>query len=142
MNIPALSQPLPHPGETTGKDTATSKAKSAAEDRKIDKSSRDFEALLLTQWLEKAYQSFGALPGGEDGDELGSGGQQFQGIAMQGLATAIADSGGIGIARIIAEGLHKSGHGKDDVPDPAKSISPLGPDISPASIEINGPDGR
>lgn len=141
MNIPALSQPLHQPGHTIAKDTAASSATSAADDRKIDKSSKDFEALLLTQWLEKAYQSFGALPGGDEGDELSSGSQQFQGIAMQGLATAIAEGGGIGIAKIMAGALHKARHGKD-VPDPAKSISPLGPDISPASIEINSPDGR
>lgn len=142
MNIPALSQPLHQPGQTAAKDPAAAGVQSAAENRKIGKSSKDFEALLLTQWLEKAYQSFGALPGGDEADELGSGSQQFQGIAMEGLATAIANGGGIGIAKIMAEALHKSTHGKDDIPDPAKSISPLTTDISPGTIEINSSDGR
>ncbi len=80
---------------------------SSAENAKIDKSAKDFESILLGNWLQQAEQSFASLPGGddEDGD---SGKDQFQGIAMQALGTSLAASGGIGIAKMIVKNLHKA----------------------------------
>lgn len=75
---------------------------------KIDKSSKDFESILLSSWLQQAEQSFGSLPGSDDGDDADSGKEQFQGIAMQSLGASMTASGGIGIAKMIAESLHKA----------------------------------
>jgi len=86
----------------------TQSAKQASQNAKIDKSAKEFESLLLSNWLQSAYQSFGSIPGSEDGDDLDSGKEQFQGIAMQSLGSAMSAAGGIGIARMIADFLHKS----------------------------------
>jgi Rod binding domain-containing protein len=69
---------------------------------------RDFESLLLNQWLQGAESSFGAAPGGQD-DEDDAGGDQMKGLGTQQLAGFLADSGGIGIGRMIENALEK-GH--------------------------------
>jgi Rod binding domain-containing protein len=83
-------------------------ASSSTQDAKIEKSSKDFESILLSSWLQQAEQSFGSLPGSEDEDDMDSGKEQFQGIAMQSLGASLAASGGIGIAKMIANSLHKT----------------------------------
>jgi Rod binding domain-containing protein len=80
----------------------------STENAKIDKSSKDFESILLSSWLQQAEQSFGSLPGSENEDDLDSGKEQFQGIAMQSLGASLTASGGIGIAKMIAKSLHKA----------------------------------
>lgn len=142
MNIPALSRPLHQPtpaGDTNG---AVLKAGSDEDNRKIEKSSKDFEALLLTNWFQKAYETFGAVPSNDDSDDLGSGGEQFQAIAMQGLASAVVNAGGIGIAKMMAEHLRKSDHSKGAVPDSGTAIPTVPQDISSAIIETGSADGR
>ena len=81
---------------------------SSKENAKIDKSARDFESILLSNWLQQAEQSFGSLPGSDEEDDMDSGKEQFQGIAMQSLGASLASSGGIGIAKMIANSLHKA----------------------------------
>jgi Rod binding domain-containing protein len=79
----------------------------ATENSKIEKSAKDFESILLGSWLQQAEQSFGSLPGGDDGDE-DAGKEQFQGIAMQSLGSSMTAAGGIGIAKMISKQLHKA----------------------------------
>ena len=74
---------------------------------KIDKSSKEFESMLLSSWLQQAYETFGSVTGEDEEGELDSGKQQYQGIAMQALGNAMTASGGIGIAKMIANYLHK-----------------------------------
>ena len=81
---------------------------STKDDAKIEKSAKDFESILLSNWLQQAEQSFGSLPGSENEDDLDSGKEQFQGIAMQSLGASLTASGGIGIAKMIAKSLHKA----------------------------------
>lgn len=73
--------------------------------RKITEASQQFEAVLLGQWLQAAEDSFGSVPGAE---ENSAGGPEIKEFAMQHLAAEIAKSGGIGIARIVQEGLTRS----------------------------------
>ena len=75
---------------------------------KIEKSAKEFESILLGNWLQQAEQSFGSLPGGDDDDDADAGKEQFQGMAMQSLGTSMTASGGIGIARMISKQLHKA----------------------------------
>jgi Rod binding domain-containing protein len=82
---------------------------SQSDSRRIEKSSQEFESLLLSNWLEKAYDSFGTMPGAEDDGELDSGKDQLNSIAMQALAGAMTASGGIGIAKMIANHLRPHG---------------------------------
>ena len=98
---------------------------SSTENSKIDKASKDFESILLSQWLQQAEQSFGSLPGSEDDEDSDVGKEQFQGIAMQSLGAALTASGGIGIAKMIANSLHKAEDARVDSevktpPSPAK----------------------
>jgi Rod binding domain-containing protein len=79
-----------------------------ADDAKIEKSAKDFESILLGSWLQQAEQSFGSLPGGDDEEDADPGKEQFQGIAMQSLGSAMTAAGGIGIAKMISKQLHKA----------------------------------
>jgi Rod binding domain-containing protein len=88
---------------------------SSTENAKIEKSSKDFESILLSSWLQQAEQSFGSLPGGDDEDDADSGKDQFQGIAMQSLGASLTAFGGIGIAKMIAKSLHKAEDARVDL---------------------------
>jgi Rod binding domain-containing protein len=83
-------------------------ASTATENSKIEKSSKDFESILLGSWLQQAEQSFGSLPGGDDDDDADAGKEQFQGMAMQSLGASMTAAGGIGIAKMISKQLHKA----------------------------------
>jgi Rod binding domain-containing protein len=80
-------------------------AVNANQDAKIDKSAQDFEAMLLSTWLQQAEQSFGTVPGA-DGDEDGAQRDQMMSLGVQSLSESLAASGGIGIAKMIAKALH------------------------------------
>ena len=79
-----------------------------AQNDKIDKSAKDFEALLLTNWLQGAQESFASVPGGDEDADADPGRGQLQGLAMQSLGTALTAAGGVGLAHSIAQLLHKS----------------------------------
>jgi Rod binding domain-containing protein len=94
---------------TTQADKLIRKAASPETDNaKIEKSAKDFESILLGSWLQQAEQSFGSLPGGDDEEDSDPGKEQFQGIAMQSLGSAMTAAGGIGIAKMISKQLHKA----------------------------------
>ncbi len=76
---------------------------------KIAKAGKDFESILLGNWLQGAEESFAKVPGG-DGDDDDAGSGQFQGIAMQALAGSLTASGGIGIAKMITRSLQDHAH--------------------------------
>jgi len=78
------------------------------QDAKIEKSAKDFESILLSNWLQQAEQSFAKLPGGDDEEDADAGKEQFQGMAMQSLGTSMTAAGGIGIAKMISKQLHKA----------------------------------
>ncbi|MFY9853584.1 MAG: hypothetical protein WAK26_06885 [Terracidiphilus sp.] len=81
---------------------------SGSENAKIEKSAKDFESILLGSWLQQAEQSFGSVPGGDEDGDSDSGKEQFMGMAMQSLGNAMTAAGGIGIAKMISQQLHKA----------------------------------
>lgn len=88
---------------------------------KIEKSARDFESILIGQWLDQAEKSFATVPG-SDPDQTDPGHDQLQGIATQSLAQAMSKSGGLGIAAMIAKGLEKNlDHASSAAQDAAKA---------------------
>jgi Rod binding domain-containing protein len=102
-NAGAVIEPL-----TTNADKLLHQASSSDKDNsKIEKSSKDFESILLGSWLQQTEQSFGSLPGAED-DDADSGKDQYSGISMQALGTSMTAAGGIGIAKMISTSLHKA----------------------------------
>ena len=86
---------------------------------KVEKSAKEFESILLAQWLQQAEQSFASVPGGND-EQQDPGYDQLQGIAMQSLAKSLTDSGGIGLAKMVSQGLYKaaSNRGEDTKDEP------------------------
>lgn len=83
-------------------------APSATKDHEIDKAAKDFESILLSSWLQQAEETFGALPGAEGEDDSDCGKEEYQGIAVQSLGASMTAAGGIGIARMIAQALHRA----------------------------------
>lgn len=67
---------------------------------------KQFESVLLGQWLQDAQSSFATVPGGDE--DTDSGGQQMQGFATQQLATSLTASGGIGIAKLVEGALARA----------------------------------
>src|SRR5690242_21784291 len=73
---------------------------------KIQKSAREFEAVLLSHWLEQAEQSFASVPGSGADPDADPGKDQFHAIAMQAVGSALTGShGGLGIAAMVAKHL-------------------------------------
>ena len=89
-------------------ESASAQTGSADQAAKIDKSAREFESILLGSWLQQAEKSFAQVPGGDDDEDQDPGKEQFQSLAMQSLAGSLAASGGIGIGKMIAAGLHRA----------------------------------
>jgi Rod binding domain-containing protein len=75
-------------------------------DAKIDKGSKEFEAMLLGTWLQQAEKSYATVPGGDADDEDAAGKDQMMSLGVQQLATSMAASGGIGIAKMVAHAMH------------------------------------
>jgi Rod binding domain-containing protein len=78
---------------------------------KVQQAAREFESILLTQWLEQARQSLAAAPGGDEEDPADPGGEQMLSLGMQSLAAAVTKSGGIGIARLLIDHLENQSGG-------------------------------
>lgn len=70
---------------------------------KIHRGATEFEALLLSGWLQQAEQSLATVPGGdqdEDGEQ-----NTMTGLGVQALAGALAGSGGIGIGAMVEKAM-------------------------------------
>src|SRR5580704_9150077 len=80
-------------------------AQGGKSDTKIDKSAKEFESMLLSNWLQQAEQSMASVPGAEDDEDAGAR-DQMMSLGVQSLATAMTNSGGIGIAAMISKALH------------------------------------
>jgi len=83
-------------------------AQGTSDDAKIEKGAKDFEAMLLGTWLQQAEQSFATVPGADDDDDDAAGRDQMMSFGTEALAQSLAQSGGIGIAKMIAAALHKT----------------------------------
>ncbi len=103
----SLSSPVISP-LTAQTDELLSRQGSTMDNSKIEKSAKDFESILLGSWLQQAEQSFASLPGADDDGDADVGKEQFQGMAMQSLGNSMTAAGGIGIAKMLAQQLHKA----------------------------------
>jgi len=95
-----------------------------AETRKVEKAARQFETQLLTSVLTALENSVGSSFGGSE--DTGAG-EQYKTMATQGLASAWAAAGGIGIARMIGHALSQSASADlSSVPAlPLKTLPPV-----------------
>lgn len=89
-------------------------------DDKIDKGSKEFEAILVGSWLQQAEQSFTTLPGTDDDDDKDVASGQVMSFGVQALSTSLAASGGIGIGKMIAKAMHAAAD-KANAQAPAKA---------------------
>jgi Rod binding domain-containing protein len=75
---------------------------------RIQKSAKDFEALLIAQILKSAREAGGGITGdAEEQDETNS---TVLELGEQQLAQALSDSGGLGIAKMVVAGLTNHAH--------------------------------
>ena len=73
---------------------------------RLKAAAREFESVLVGQWLQNAESSFGSVPGGDE--DADTGGDQMQSFGIQQLAGQLTASGGIGIARMVEQALTKA----------------------------------
>ena len=98
-------------------------SKGVNDDAKIDKGSRDFEAVLVGSWLQQAEQSFATVPGADD-DENAASRDQVMSFGVQSLATSLAASGGIGIGKMVAKAMHaRADKVNGQTAEPAEPVS-------------------
>lgn len=71
-------------------------------DVRIEKASKQFEAMLLGSWLKEAEKSFASLSGNGKDDATRT---QMMSLGVQTLAQGMAANGGIGIAKMIAQAM-------------------------------------
>ena len=90
----------------------------ASDDAKIEKGSKEFEAILVGSWLQQAEQSFATVPGADEDQDPG--GEQMMSLGVQSLATAMTNSGGIGIAAMISKALHSASDSQKPAVAPAE----------------------
>jgi Rod binding domain-containing protein len=72
---------------------------------RLEKAAKEFESILLNQWLEKSREGLASVPGGsgDEDDEIGGG--EMINLGLQSISTALTNSGGMGIARFICREL-------------------------------------
>src|SRR5438067_5147325 len=92
MNIPPISAAMP------------SAQNDSAQAAKATKAGTEFEAVLLNTVLGGLQRVFSQLPG----DHQNSVNKSYDGMAMQALATGMAHSGGLGLAKLISRELIKA----------------------------------
>jgi Rod binding domain-containing protein len=76
---------------------------SAADLSKTMKAGMQFEAILLNSLLGGLERAFTNLPGKKEDHST----EAYSGFAMQALASGLAESGGIGVGRLIAKALDR-----------------------------------
>lgn len=106
-----VSQPIT---TVNGVDDLTSPARAIARRRtnkpaEVEKSAREFESILVTQWLQQAQEAFASVPG-SDREHKEVGHDQFQSIALTALSSTICGTKhGLGISSMIVKYLTSSG---------------------------------
>ena len=78
-------------------------AAAAEPPRKLTKAAQEFEAILLSNWLEKLQESFA---GQDDGSDPAH--STLASMGTQAIASALAARGGIGIAKLLLQHFAKS----------------------------------
>ena len=86
LEIPTSAQ---RPGETTPEHDSP-------EAHKLRKSTQEFEAMMVSSWWQEMQSSFR-----DPDEEQEAGSDTLQQIGFQSMATAMAASGGIGLARMV-----------------------------------------
>ena len=101
---PVAFQPVsPNSWRTTGSQVGEHATTSGGTSHDLLPKAKEFESILLGQWLQAAESTFGSVPG----DEEDAGAEQMRSFAVQQLAKGLSNTGGIGLAPLVAEALSK-----------------------------------
>jgi Rod binding domain-containing protein len=93
MNVGGIQPPVSQPDQTSD----------AADKNKIDKAAHDFEALLVAQMLKSSHGEGSWLGTGDDDSS-----DTAMGMGEEQLAQALANGGGLGLAKMIEAQLSKT----------------------------------
>ncbi len=100
----------------------TSDEKAGQDSRRIESAAQQFEALLIGQMLKSMHESDDGGWTGTDNDDAGS---QAVELAEEELAQAMAGHGGLGLARVMAQGLaHDQNRESGDPPAAPQKLQP------------------
>lgn len=97
-----------------------------SDDARINKSAKDFEAMLLGTWLRQAESSFATVPGADSDDDDAANKDQMMSFGVQSLAQSMVDAGGIGIAKMIETALHRQAEKPDQASEGVDKAKPRG----------------
>jgi len=92
---PLLTPAPPVPHSTAGQPSKDDPAK-------IEQAAKSFESLLIAQILKSSHQSGSAFLGSDDDDPSGDTATE---MAEEQFAQALASRGGLGLAKLITQGL-------------------------------------
>lgn len=73
---------------------------------RISTAGTDFEAVLLTQWLQSAEKSFATVP--TDSEDTDSASDQMKEVGFQAVAQQLSRSDVLGIAHMVTDALRHS----------------------------------
>lgn len=73
--------------------------------QRLSTAAREFESILVNQWLQGAEASLGAAPDGQE--DADADGDQMKGFAIQQLAQAISSKDCFGIRKLVQHGLEQ-----------------------------------
>jgi len=113
------------PAMVTNPGSAARAPVTAPGNEKLDKSAREFEAILLQSWLEKMNQSFIGESESQDAahDTISS-------LGSEAIATALAARGGIGIASMLMRQLRPPTEAKAELSSEAPQNQSVNPHIA------------
>ena len=115
----------------------TDRANDSQRPDRVERAAREFESILLTQWLEQAHSAFAGVPGGDEQQEDDDGAGQLRSLGMQALAAGVSKAGGLGIARMILNQMQKHGQPNTTEPEPVAPSRYLQP--SPSETILKTP---
>ena len=101
---------------------------------KIEKGAKEFEALLLSGWLQQAEESLATVPGAEDDDDAGAR-DQMMSLGVQTLAESMTANGGIGIAAMITKAMSAMAEKAQPAGGPTLPTAP-GAEFSPKNEQF------
>jgi len=99
----------------SGESQSAGRGRAIPADPRIVKAAREFEALLVGSLLRSLEATFSASPG----QPVEAGGDDYQYMATQALASALSERGGLGLARLV---IHQM-EGTKVAVDPATRLS-------------------
>jgi Rod binding domain-containing protein len=98
LSLKVTGIPIQRPYATVGSSyLAAEKADPGSRMEKLKKAAQEFEGVLLSTWLEEMQKS--SLGSSRAGQEAG--GETLRSLGTQAVAQALAQRGGLGIARMI-----------------------------------------